>query len=314
MLLEAPARTQDYPFRPKKRIRHAPHFWMTERDEEVIEAVYRYRVLDRPQIERLFFATRNRTRERLRLLYLHGYLERVTRMVYPGVPSRGPAYRLAARGAKFLSGRTGVSLAEMHYWGKGDDKDSRQTQVGHLFLEHMIAIADIHIAFDQAVRSKLCTIENWRDDMDMRHARDWDSVEIETSPGAKRKRIPVTPDSYFLLATPRSRGHFFVEGDRATETIAAAWKRKILAYKEYMRSGLFHTRYEVMQPQTGFRVLTVTSSWQRAQNLKAAAERYGSPELAQLFLFAPFEDVDAQDVLTAPIWLRGGTTGRQALL
>src|SRR4029079_7782429 len=119
--------------------------------------------------------------------------------------------------------------------------------------------------------------------------------------GAKRKRIPVTPDSYFLLATSRSRGHFFAEADRATETIAEAWKRKILAYKEYMQGGQFHKRYEVSQSQTGFRVLTVTSSWQRAQNLKAATERYGTPELAQLFLFAPFEDVDAQDVLTAPI-------------
>jgi len=314
MLLGATAQSQEETFHRKKRILSAPHFWMTDRDEEVIGAVYRYRVLDRPQVEKLFFATANRTRERLRLLYQHGYLERVPRMIYPGEPSRGPAYRLAARGAKFLARRSGVELKELHYWGRGDDKDGRRTEVTNLFLEHMVAVADIHIAFELAVNNKLCTIDVWRDDMEMRHARDWDSVWIQTSPAAKKKLTAVTPDSYFELATPQSRGHFFVEADRATETIAEAWRRKILTYKEYMASGGFHKRYEVSQPETGFRVLTVTSSMQRAQNLKAAAEKYGAAELAPLFLFAPFADLDGQDVLTAPIWLRGGTTGHQALL
>jgi uncharacterized protein (DUF433 family) len=118
MLLEATAQCREETFRPKKRTWSAPHFWITDRDEEVISVVYRYRALGRSQIEKLFFASANRTRERLHLLYQSGYLGRVPRMIYPGQPSMGPAYRLAARGAQYLSRRTGVSLKVLRYWGR----------------------------------------------------------------------------------------------------------------------------------------------------------------------------------------------------
>ena len=182
----------------KQRILHAPPLRLTIRDVHIIEAVHRYRMLERSQVEQLFFAPAdgrvhtniNRVRERLRLLYQHGYLERILRPIHPSLGSLGPVYRLAACGARLLAERTGTPLHEFHYWGRGDDKDARQTQVTPMFLDHGIALADVRIAMERAALANGCTIEVWRDEMTLRRNREWDTVMVELAPGARRERIP----------------------------------------------------------------------------------------------------------------------------
>ena len=306
----------------KQRTLHAPPFRLTERDTQIIEAVHRYRILERSQVEQLFFAqadglahtNTNRARERLRFLYQHGYLERILRPIHPWLGSHGPAYRLAARGARLLAECTGTSLHEFHYWGRGDDKDARQTQVTSMFLEHGIAAASVRIAIERAALANGCRIEVWHDEITVRRNREWDSVMVALSPERQPERIPIIPDGYFVLTTPQGRGHFFLEVDRTTETIANRWQRKIWGYKEYVLSGGFHQRYALNGPQTPLRILTTTLSPERAQNLKVAAERYGPPQAAQLFLFAPLSDISTHNPLTSVMWLRAGDVDRQAIL
>ena len=64
-----------------------------------------------------------------------------------------------------------------------------------------------------------------------------------------------------MLKTEKGRGHFFLEFDRGTETIGKQWKRKVLAYQAYLRSGKFHQRYRA-DNQTGFRILTIASIYE----------------------------------------------------
>ena len=90
------------------------------------------------------------------------------------------------------------------------------------------------------------------------------------------------------------------------------WRRKTLAYKEYLASGRFNERYNV-KDMVGFKVLVVAPSAKRVESIKAAAEKYGSNETANLFLLARFDQM-GPDMLTAPIWAQGGTTQAQALL
>jgi hypothetical protein len=307
----------DAPLPIKRRITRAPLFRITERDISVVAAVHHYRMLERRQIEYLFFGggtNTNRARERLRLLYQHGYLERIARPIYPTIPAPGPVYRLSARGAKLLAERTGTSLRQFFYWGRGDDTDARKTQVTPLFLEHGLILADVRMALEKATIANDCTIELWRDEAEFRHTREWDTVVIEPSPGAAKTSMRITPDGYFAIRTRQGRGHFFLEVDRSTERIKDVWQRKIVSYKAYAVSDQFRRRYHITQPDATFRVLTTTLSLARAEHLKAAAERYGSPQAAVRFLFAPLFDVMAHDPLAAPIWLRGGNTGPQALL
>jgi hypothetical protein len=72
--------------------------------------------------------------------------------------------------------QAGVPVGQFHYRGRGDDWDSRRTQVQPLFLEHGLALADVRIAIEQAAKRNDVLIEAWRADVEIRHARDWDSV------------------------------------------------------------------------------------------------------------------------------------------
>jgi len=299
----------------KLRARTAPAFELTDRDIEVLKALHYFRVLERAHIEQLFFPNPSRACARLRLLYQHGYIERIDRPRYPKLPNPAPAYRLALLGAKMLADRAGVPLATVRYWGKGDDRDGHQTRVTAYFLEHALAVARFRIALEHAARRAGCAVEVWRDDVDMRQAQQGSIVVFSPAPGSPTISLKVAPDGYFMLrAASGQRGYFFVEVDRGSETVSKAWKRKTLGYKGLFATGAFHEHYQVDTRDVGFRVLVTAPSLQRAQNIKAMVERHGPGELSQLFLFAPFADVIGQDVLSAPIWHRGGTLGPQTLL
>jgi len=293
----------------------ASAFRVMERDVAILEALHRYRMLTRRQVEQLFFTRTSdegsptRAYKRLRSLFLHGFVECIERPFAPFV------FRLAKRGAKLLAERAGVSPADFHYWGKGDDRDRHPTNVTHYFLEHALALSHFRIAIEQAVAQAGWMIERWVDEVDMRAAQRGHATVFEPVTGAGNINLRVMPDGYFALRAPVGhRGHFFVEVDRGSETVSKAWKRKALAYKELFASGTFHETFRVGDRAVRFRVLVTTPSLPRAHNIQAVVAKHGKQELSDLFLFTPFQDVVAHDPLTAPIWRRGGTTVAQALL
>ncbi len=287
---------------------------LTQRDMGILEAIHRYRVLHRGQISEMFFAGVNdeggSARRRLGLLYQHGYLERIPRFVSPPMNNPGPAYRLAGRGAVTLAAQANVPAAQVNYWGQSEDADSHVTQVGHSYLEHALLLADIRQRFEMLAQAAGCRIDTWLDYLELQKSWKTERVWIQLSPGSPRENLAIAPDGYFVLGT--SRGHFFLEADRGTETIERQWKRKILSYKEYLASGRFHQRYHVA-PGVGYRVLTLVPSEQRARNLQQAAARFGSSETATAFLFATIDQFKA-GALFDPIWLRGSVTEAQALV
>jgi hypothetical protein len=309
------ASTQDDGVPKKLRAASARPFQLTERERDVLHAVHRFRVLDRHQIQSLFFPNYSKACARLHLLYQHGFLERLYRLNYLSHARRGPVYRLGLRGAKMLADEIVTPLAHFDYWGKGDDRDGHQTQVGPVYLEHLVLLADIRVALERAATNAGCSLPLWQDEWDIRRAKRGDPVRFEPAPGKGKATVTIIPDGYFVLTTTAGdTGHFFLEADRGTESIAEKWRRKILSYKALFSSGVFHRRYGIRETTTAFRVLVTTPSLTRAQNLKAAAEKWGEPRLSQLFLFGPILDVTIKDAIYAPIWLRGGATEAQALV
>lgn len=301
-------------YRYKVRATQAPHRQMTNRDLSILEAVHRYRVLHRGQISQQFFIGVNdegsTARRRLGLLYQNGYLERIPRFVAPPMNNPGPAYRLAARGAAVLAQKAGTAYKEFNYWGKAEDETSHVTKLGHSYLEHALLLADLRKRFEQKAIEAGCTIEKWLDYLELRKWWKTERVWIRLSPNTPAENLAIAPDGYFVLRTPEGRGHFFLEADRGTETIDKQWKRKILSYGEYLRSGKFHQRYQVSF-RTGFRVLTIAPSETRARNLQQAAEKF-APTTAEAFLFTLTNTFNAS-ALSAQIWLRGGCTSPRAL-
>jgi Replication-relaxation len=298
----------------KWRSTRARPMQFTERDIQILSAVYRFRVLHRQQIGELFFMDASRegasARRRLNLLYQNGYIERIPRFPKPPMMNPGPAYRLAARGATILAEHEGVKFQDFNYWGKNEDKHHHLTKLSHSHLEHGLLLSEIRIVFERLCADKRYEIVTWLDDFDLRPS--WKTERVNIALPNRLEEVAIAPDGYFVLATEKGRGHFFIEVDRGTETIGRGWQRKILAYKAYLRSGLFHQTYGV-DPRAGFRVLVFAPAAIRAKNLHTASQRYGSPETASVFLMTETPRF-LTSALDAAIWLRDGFTGAQALL
>lgn len=313
---EAVQRSRERGYRYKIRSTRAKLMQLTQRDVELLQAIHKYRVLHRGQISDLFFAGVNdegsSARRRLNLLYQHGYLERIPRFISPPINNPGPAYRLAQRGAVLLAERSNVPPSEFNYWGKSEDKDSHIGHVGHAYLEHSLTLADIRLWFEQQVVKVGCHVGMWLDDFDLRASWKTERVHVQLTPQTGLEDVAIAPDGYFTLETPKGRGHFFLEFDRGTETIGKQWKRKLLAYQEYLRSGKFHQQYHVDE-HTGFRVLTIATSMKRAANLHAAAKTYADATRTSMFLFSDWT-VLQQRTFKDALWSRGNLHQFQALI
>ncbi|MCA9904503.1 MAG: replication-relaxation family protein, partial [Anaerolineae bacterium] len=198
---------------------------LTDRDKDIIEAVYRYRILRQDQIQRLFFGTAAAAQRVLVRLYDHTFLERKFLPVYEG---RSPTlYVLDKRGAELLRAERGHE--DMVWYSSSKDLKPD-------FIEHTTAVNDFRISVEVSAARFGLELITWASEGQLKS--DYDRVTI---PNAKRP-VSLIPDSYFCLDTPFGRAHFFVEIDRGTETLER-FKDKVRAYVNYHSSGAYERRY-----------------------------------------------------------------------
>lgn len=285
-----------------KRAKNPPGMKFTERDGQILHAVYAYRMLVREQIERLLFQPEHgqeymtktsRARHRLRLLYHHGYLERLPLPVALGAWAWEPVYRLASKGAERVALDLGINKKDLAYWGRGDHKDKRPSEVTPLFLEHALSINDFRIAVTCAAQRQGFEIEKWLDDGQLKSQEYKDYVAV--SDKGRSRTVAVIPDAYFVLHLGDRRAHFLLELDRATMT-NSRWRTRVSAYLRYIRSGKYTERYNTRS----LRILTVTTTPKRLANLKKTTAKAGGNNL---FWFTTLDEINAQSVLSSPIWL-----------
>lgn len=270
-----------------------PPMRLTERDQEVIAAVYHHRILSQGQIERLLFAGTHRSvaQRRLALLYDHGYLDRRFLPRIGGLVTSPILYLLDKKGSEYLLAHRGYD--DIH-WRPGDNS------LGYEHIEHLLAINTFRIEMTLACRTHNLPLQTWLDDTTLK--QDYDRVNLPRS----AHPVAVIPDAYFSIATPKGDTHFFLELDRGTMT-SKRFKGKVLAYIAYASSGLAEKRFGT----TKFRVLTVTESEKRAENLKNATEGVGGK---RRFWFGTLADLRVERILTEPVWLVAGREDRAVLL
>lgn len=290
-----------------------PGLRITPRDAAILHAVYKYRALTTPQIERLFFSD-NRTKEsaakpntrcqyRLQLLYQHAYLIRDEQPQKLSEGRKPFVYWLAKKG---------TTVIEELLDGEELDWSPTEHQISPLFLEHLLATNDVRVAITTASRRHNFSIAAWLDDRTLKRQQMTDVVTL-CGPQGGTQRAAVVPDGYFLLDTGRHLYHHFLEMDLGTVTGAAStwgkrdWARKVQAYLEYYRSGKYQERYKTQ----GLRILTVTTGEKRLANLKAATEHAGG--MAR-FWFTTFEQARNSDILLDPIWQKASETGLHSLI
>lgn len=277
---------------------------LTERDAEIVMAVYRYRALTSPLVQKLFFETNGSTEEstgtgklnsrcqlRLQRLYEQGYLSRDEQPQKLSDGRRPYVYRLNNRGAELCAGLLDDEELD---WRPGEQP------VSPYFLQHLLASNSVRVAITVAARHHGFTVEEWLDDRTLKRRQMTDTVTLR-GPNGATQRAAVVPDGFFILTTPSAIYNHCLEIDLCSVTGVASmwgrrdWARKVAAYLEYYRSGRYTERYK----SHGLRVLTVTTGEKRLANLKAVTEKAGG---RSRFWFTTFERIETSDVLTDPIW------------
>lgn len=268
---------------------------LTDRDRRIIVAVYRYRVLRRNQIQRLFFRGKSKaaTNRVLRRLFHNGFLLRRFPLIRFGEGLSQALYLLDKKGADVVAEEEGVDRAEVNW-------KPHHNQVSSQFLNHYLCINDARIAVTVAAEESGYTLERWLDESTLKG--DPDHVYIRT-PGGKRKKMAVIPDSFFTLSLEELSTSFALEVDRGTIT-NRRWRERIRAYLAYVRSGKYRNRYRTKS----LRVLTVTTTDKRLKNLKQetkkAVKETGLSGLARMFWFSRHSQVTQNPAtfFSRPIW------------
>jgi predicted transcriptional regulator len=270
--------------RRDQRSKQPRRMQLTERDKAIIQAVYEYRVLRQDQLQQLFFGTKSAAQRVLFRLYQHGFLER---KFLPVLQGRSPTmYVLDRRGVELLRTEFGYDELQWHP-GMKDLKTE--------FLAHTAGINTFRIAVTVAAKQEGYELVKWLGENDLK--ADYDRVNIR-QPNGKVLTVSLIPDSYFILKTPNGYAHFFLELDRGTMT-GKRFRTKILSYIAYATSALSQQRYGTNR----FRVLTVTESQRRRENLKTATE---GVEGKSRFWFGVLSELTPSYVLSFPVWSVAG--------
>jgi hypothetical protein len=276
------------------------------RDCQIIRLVHRHRFLRSDQIVAFVGGSQQQILRRLQLLFHHGYLERPRAQLdsYYRPGSRYVIYGLGNKGEMLLRQEFGITVYPTSWSGKNHD-------VGRLFIEHALLVADVMLAVEIACRKHGGVQLLYEDDLAIRSERQPFQWKVTIKNGFK---LGVVPDRVFALEYPDAAGqsqraYFFLEADRGTmpvkrQTLSqTSFNRKLLAYEATWAQDIHRRHLGINR----FRVLTVTTSAARVKSLVEACS-----ELARghgLFLFTDKNALSGD--LFSHVWQSGrpGETG-----
>ncbi len=265
------------------------------RDRTVLVSIYEYRVLTSHQVEALHFPSANpethsrktACQRRLQLLFHHKLLDRIIRPLVPGAGREAYAYTLARRGADVVAETLGIDREGIG-WRPKDSK------MGPLFLDHLLTTNTLRVVANLLVQRSVWSEVNWIDEITLKS--DYQGkVPVRVNRG---QPVRIFPDGYFTIHLPEraQAAHFFVEVDQGTMT-NKRWADKMKTYISFRENGdslqHFGTR--------NFRILAITSSAQRLENLRVATTQAGAlvhfwfTTAGQLSIWQP-------EQLLQPIW------------
>jgi hypothetical protein len=266
---------------------------LTDRDREIVVATNAYQALLGKQLERLFFTSRSTAQYRLQRLYQHEFLDRHFMTVVSTAPAASPMiYTLGKRGAYLLSQEMGYQPTQLRRFPK---------VIKWQFMEHLLAGNEVRIAISLACHANGFALEEWLDEPVFRGAPEY--VQVTDGKG-KTSEKPVFPDGYFRIKTEQGTAHCFLEVDRATEQ-QSKFRPQVEVYEAYVASGQYQARFS---PKS-MRVLIVTTTPERLQNLKKTVVSAGGDEK---YWFTTFAQLTEATVLTAPIWEVLGSKEKRA--
>lgn len=209
---------------------------------------------------------------RLKQLIAEKYIYRIK---FPN-PNQKHIYSIGNQGYKHLAYQGAIKLTDVP--GR-----LRTNELKPLFLNHTLLVADIHTTLMLASRNSPLQLADWREGKGI-----YDSVTFYEN--GRKIRLPVCPDGFFSIVNiarpaPSNSLAFALEADRSTTT-RRTFDDKIRAYCQYLEQNRQLKMYGV----DWFRVVTITLTTARAENLADLADQTVPPRLKKFFLFTSREN------------------------
>jgi len=248
------------------------HQSITERDLEIIVTLYKYRYLKTSQIQQLYFPSAQTANRRMRSLIDQKLVKHFS---VPNVPER--IYFLSQRGAKVVADQLDTTLEEM-LWSKHTSAPK-----DYYFMQHFLATNQFRIDVtkncDDTGLELLGFIPEYYGSKTStgrirKHITDF-ALDI-SNPNDK---INHTPDAVFALQKEITPALFFLEIDRGTEVLSNPEKgflKMLRYYLGYAKAGKYKSYQQEFNcgALSWFRLLIVTSSDQRLDNMRQTATDY----------------------------------------
>jgi len=209
-------------------------------------------------------------RRRLQLMYHHGFLQR--KKIADGEPL---AYTLGNLGAEELTLYYGIDRKEI-------DWTTRSRESSERYIQHTLMVTRFRHALEVALWDwPELKLELWEPGGAFLAKVSYQDT-LRTREGTRTQVVEgtVKPDSLFLLTHSAKGIHYFPEADRSTMSNA----RYLAKLKSYYAFWAMYVRDKPSSPIQQMRVLTITRSEERKQNLRKIADQI-SPEAKNLFWF-----------------------------
>ncbi|HEY4812501.1 MAG TPA: replication-relaxation family protein [Solirubrobacteraceae bacterium] len=220
---------------------------LTERDQQVLQAVSRFRVMSGAQLQRLFWVDGSpQTRARL----ARRGLARLVRLdVLQPLARRVGGARAGSASTTYAAGRAGQYLLRA---GRPSARRVRRAYTpGERYLAHSLAVAQLYVELTDTQRSGLVELAEFAPEPDC-----WRIYTV-----AFGVRQVLKPDAYVKLATAEYEFSWFIEIDMATEATTTI-RVKAERYHEYYRSATEQTARGVFP-----RVLWIVPNTARAETI-----------------------------------------------
>jgi hypothetical protein len=255
---------------------------LTSRDTDLLRDVFEFRFLNTEQLLALHEGGRRNLKQRLSLLFQHGYLDRPKVQKTAHLVSSHIVYSLDRKGVDVLSG----NVAER----EGMFRRIREVTHTSALIAHALMISQFRICLTLALKQRPeAKLTRWVQGNDLKMLLQ-----------RRGENPPLVADAFFMLETDEWKHPCFLEADRAT----MPEERFVNKLRMYWR----HNREKSFQPSLGishFRVLTITPNEKRAENLCIAAKDADDQKTgSNLFLFLSEKQysLEKPEAILAPLW------------
>ena len=266
-----------------------PRMKITERDIQIVKSVSELRFATAKQVALMINSNLQTARIRLYLLWQNRLLDRVDLPLFVGEGSPPSIYVVGSHGRRLIAEQLGIEP------GKVSRVDSSRNY--YFLLHHTLRRNDFRAAILAACRD--------REDLDFLFWKQdravGDTIFIENDRG-HHVRVPLVPDGFMCIQTPKGRMCAYVEIDRGTIG-HRKFKLKQRGYYEWWKHKGYVDRYGVRN----FRVLTVTTNDRRMGNLiRTTIKASDSGRGSGFFWFTTFDRINLENPssIFEPIWYR----------